>query len=118
MEQMEKMGSMGALVKLLPGMGNAKVSPRELASMGQTKAIIRAMTREEKRRPHIIEGRHKLRIAKGSGVELRDVNHVLKQFALMKKTMKTMKTAKGKKMLAQMNAQNSIAQISKLLGKK
>jgi signal recognition particle subunit SRP54 len=118
MEQIEKMGSMGSLVKLLPGMGNAKISQKELGEAGRTKAIIRAMTGEERRRPHIIEGRRKLRIAKGSGVELRDVNHVLKQFDLMKKSMKTLKTPRGKKMLAKMNTQNAISQLSKLFGLK
>ncbi|MDR3316709.1 MAG: signal recognition particle protein [Puniceicoccales bacterium] len=115
-EQIEKMGSMSALMKLLPGMGAARISPKELALVGQTKAIIRAMTKEERRRPQIVAGNRKLRIAKGSGVELRDVNHVLKQYEQMKKSMKMLKKPKGKKMLQQMTAKGSMEQISKMFG--
>jgi signal recognition particle subunit SRP54 len=84
--------------------------------MGKTKAIIRAMTVEERRKPHIVCGSRKLRIATGSGVELKDVNHVLKQFERMKKGMKTLKTPQGKAMMQKMTAQNAIGQISKIFG--
>ncbi|MDR2029976.1 MAG: signal recognition particle protein [Puniceicoccales bacterium] len=116
MEQIEKMGSMSSLVKLLPGMGSANISPKELALIDQTKAIIRAMTAEERRRPHLVAGNRKLRIAKGSGVALRDVNHVLKQFEQMKKSMKLMKKPQGKKMLQQMSSQSALEQMAKLFG--
>lgn len=118
MEQIEKMGSMSSLVKLLPGMGNVQISPKELAMMKQTKAIIRAMTEEERRRPALIGGNRKLRIAKGSGVQVRDVNHVLKQFEGMQKSMKMLKKPKGKKLMQSMNAQNAISQLSKIFGPK
>lgn len=118
MEQIEKMGSMSSLVKLLPGMGNASISPKELALMKQTKAIIRAMTEEERQRPSLIGGNRKLRIARGSGVQVRDVNHVLKQFETMQKSMKMLKKPKGKKLMQSMNAQNAIDQLSKIFGPK
>jgi signal recognition particle subunit SRP54 len=118
MDQIEKMGSLGSLVKLIPGAGGANISPKELALMGKSKAIIRAMTLEERRRPQIISGSRKLRIARGSGAELRDVNHVLKQFERIKKSMKSLKKPQGQKMLQQMTAQNAIGQISKLFGGK
>ncbi|MDR0679038.1 MAG: signal recognition particle protein [Puniceicoccales bacterium] len=118
LEQLGKMGSLGSLMKLLPGVGNANISPHELSMMGKTKAIIRAMTPEERRRPQIIGGSRKVRIAKGSGVELRDVNHVLRQFERMKKSMKAMKTPQGKKMLKQMSASSAIGHLSKIFGSK
>jgi signal recognition particle subunit SRP54 len=114
MEQIGKMGPVGSLVKMLPGMGNATISPRELSLIDQNKAIIRAMTKEERRRPQIINGSRKLRIARGTGVELKDINHLLKQFESIKKAMKKFKTPQGKKMFAQMTAQSTLGQVSKL----
>jgi signal recognition particle subunit SRP54 len=117
-EQIEKMGSMSTLVKLLPGMGGANLSPKELSLMGHTKAIIHAMTAEERCRPHLVAGSRKLRIARGSGVDLREVNHVLHQFEHMKRSMKLMKKPQGKKMLQKMSAQNAMDQMSKMFGGK
>ncbi|MDR2664450.1 MAG: signal recognition particle protein [Puniceicoccales bacterium] len=116
MEQLEKMGSIGSLMKLLPGVRGANISPQELSLLGRTKAIIRAMTPEERRRPQIVGGSRKVRIAKGSGVELKDVNHVLRQFERMKKSMKAMKTPQGKKMVRQMSTANAMDQLAKLFG--
>jgi signal recognition particle subunit SRP54 len=118
LEQLGKMGSLGSLMKLLPGAGNANISAQELSMMGRTKAVIRAMTPEERRRPQIIGGSRKVRIAKGSGVELKDINHVLRQFERMKKSIKTMKTPQGKKMMQQMTASNALGHLSKLFGGK
>lgn len=118
MEQIEKMGSMSSLVKLLPGMGNAQISPRELEQMNRTKAMIRAMTKEERAKPQIISGSRKMRIAKGSGVEVKDVNHILKQFENMKKTMKKLKKPEGRKMLQRMSNSNALEQLSKMFGPK
>jgi signal recognition particle subunit SRP54 len=117
-EQIEKMGPMNSLIKLLPGAGNMQVSPRELAHIEQTKAIIRAMTVQERRKPSIIAGTRKIRIAKGSGVQLKDVNHLLKQFEMMKKSMKKMKTPEGQKMTQQMSGSGAVQQISKLFNDK
>lgn len=118
MEQIEKMGSMSSLVKLLPGMGNAQISPRELEQMNRTKAMIRAMTKEERAKPQIISGSRKMRIAKGSGVEVKDVNHILKQFENMKKTMKKLKKPEGRKMLQRISNSNALEQLSKMFGPK
>ena len=59
-------------------------------------AIILSMTPEERAHPHIINGSRRRRIAQGSGVEVRDVNQLLKQFRDMKKMMKTMTKLVGK----------------------
>ncbi|MDR2576839.1 MAG: signal recognition particle protein [Puniceicoccales bacterium] len=114
LEQIGKMGPIGNIMTMLPGMSNATISPKELSLMDQSKAIIRAMTMEERRRPQIIAGSRKLRIARGSGVQLKDVNHLLKHFESMKKAMKKLKTPQGKKMLSQMQTTGSIAQLSRL----
>jgi signal recognition particle subunit SRP54 len=116
MEQIEKMGSMGSLLKLLPGSQCANIPQKEMELMGKTKAIIRAMTVLERRKPQIVCGSRKARIARGSGVELKDVNHVLKQFERMKKGMKSLKTPKGKAMMQKMTTQNALGQISKIFG--
>lgn len=118
MEQIEKMGSVSSLMKLLPGMGNVQISPRELAIMQQSKAIIRAMTREERQKPNIISGSRKIRIAKGSGVQIKDVNHLLKQFEMMQKSIKMLKKPKGKKMMQQLTANNAVGQLAQLFDPK
>ncbi|MDR2340729.1 MAG: signal recognition particle protein [Puniceicoccales bacterium] len=113
-EQIEKMGSMTSLMQLLPGASNQTISPRELSQIEQTKAIIRAMTLQERHKPSIIAGSRKLRIAKGSGVQPKDVNHLLKQFEMVKKSMKRMKTPQGQKMPQKMSGANTVQQIAKL----
>ncbi|MDR3116996.1 MAG: signal recognition particle protein [Puniceicoccales bacterium] len=118
MEQVDRMGSMANLVKMLPGMASTRISARELSLLDQTKAIIRAMTAEERCRPHLVAGNRKLRIAKGSGVALADVNHVLKQFEQMKKSIKLMKKPQGKKLLQQMSTKGAMEQMAKLFGGK
>ncbi|MDR1457159.1 MAG: signal recognition particle protein [Puniceicoccales bacterium] len=117
-EQIEKMGSMTSLMQLLPGVGGQAVSPRELSQIEQTKAIIRAMTSQERRKPSIIAGSRKLRIAKGSGVQLKDVNHLLKQFEMVKKSMKKMKPTQGQKTSQRMSGACAVQQLSKLFGNK
>ncbi|MDR2677513.1 MAG: signal recognition particle protein [Puniceicoccales bacterium] len=117
-EQIEKMGSMASLMQLLPGTSGQTISPRELSQVEQTKAIIRAMTLQERRKPSLISGGRKLRIAKGSGVQLKDVNHLLKQFEMVKKSMKKMKTPQGQKATQRMSGAGAVQQIAKLFGDK
>jgi signal recognition particle subunit SRP54 len=118
MEQIEKMGSVGSLMKLLPGAGAGPIPKKELEMLDRTKAIVRAMTAEERKKPQMVCGSRKTRIARGSGTELKDVNHVLKQFDRMKKGMKTLKTQQGKAMLQKITAQNAVGQIARLFGGK
>ena len=59
------------------------------------------MTLKERRKPQIINGSRRMRIAKGSGTDVKDVNALLKQFGMMRKMMKKMKGAKGRKMMQQ-----------------
>ena len=90
--QIRKMGPLTDLLAMVPGVGRAlkgvEVDGKEI---GKIDAIINSMTPLERRKPSVIAGSRKKRIAKGSGVTVRDVNLLLKQFEQMKKMMKMMK---------------------------
>ena len=92
MKQIKKLGPLENLIKLLPGakkMGltNIKIDPKQTAHI---EAIVLSMTPEERRNPSIIKASRKVRIAKGCGLEVQDVNRLLDQFEQMKKMMKQM----------------------------
>ncbi len=91
MQQLKKMGPLSSIVGMLPGMPkelkNAKIEDDELKPV---EAIIHSMTLEERRRPEIINGSRRLRIANGSGTTTGEVNRLVKQFQEMQKMMKRM----------------------------
>ena len=91
MAQVKKMGNLGNLMKMMPGipkeLRNQEVDDRELARI---EGIIHSMTVTERRNPKVIDGSRKLRIANGSGVTTSEVNALLKQFGEMQKMMKGM----------------------------
>jgi signal recognition particle subunit SRP54 len=99
MRQMKKLGSMGSIAKMLPGMGNVKVGDQEEEALGKHESIILSMTKEERRLPRILGGSRRKRIADGAGVQIRDVNQLIKQFSQMQKMMKKMKGGKMKQMM-------------------
>lgn len=99
MRQMKKLGSMGSIAKMLPGMGNVKVGNKEEAALDRHEAIILSMTKQERRFPRIIGGSRRKRIADGAGVQIRDVNLLIKQFSQMQKMMKKMKGGKMKQLM-------------------
>lgn len=103
-KQLKRMGSLGSIVDMLPGMNNFTVGDKEEDQLKHTEAIIFSMTRRERQNPNLLNGRRRMRIAKGSGVEIREVNALIKQFTMMRKMMKKMKGAKGKKMLKKMQS--------------
>jgi signal recognition particle subunit SRP54 len=98
LRQMGKMGGIGSMLDKLPGMGNIpeaaknQVNDKELAKL---EAIINSMTAKERRKPDIIKGSRKKRIAAGSGTQIQDVNRLLKQFSQMQKMMKKMGSKGG-----------------------
>ncbi|MEY2995670.1 MAG: signal recognition particle protein, partial [Actinomycetota bacterium] len=102
LQSLKKMGPLGGILGMMPGMPkelkNAKVGDDDLKPI---EAIIRSMTREERRRPEIINGSRRQRIASGSGRSIAEVNRLVKQFGEMQKMMKRMggvgKGGKGKK---------------------
>jgi signal recognition particle subunit SRP54 len=99
MRQMKKLGSMGSIAKMLPGMGNVQVGDKEETALGRHEAIILSMTKQERKFPRIIGGSRRKRIADGAGVQIRDVNLLIKQFSQMQKMMKKMKGGKMKQLM-------------------
>lgn len=90
MNQMKKMGGLTSILGMLPGMGLPKdIDIPEDATKG-VEAIILSMTMEERTNPSILNPSRKNRIAKGAGVDIAEVNRVVKQFEQMRKMMKQM----------------------------
>jgi signal recognition particle subunit SRP54 len=91
MAQVKKMGNLGSLMKMMPGMPkelrNTEIDDGELARI---EGMIHSMTQAERRDPKIIDGSRRLRIAAGSGVTTSEINALLKQFGEMQKMMKGM----------------------------
>jgi len=92
MQQLENMGGMGALLDKMPGqIAKAAAKAPGVFEDRQVKrqiAMINSMTAAERRRPELIDGSRKRRIANGSGVQVQDVNRLMKQFLQMQKMMK------------------------------
>ena len=104
LQQVKKMGSMQSIMGMLPGMSGVQLGDGAEREMGRTEAIIKSMTIQERRKPDILNGRRRQRIANGAGVKIADVNQLLKQFQQMQKMMKMMKGGGAKKMMRQMEA--------------
>lgn len=102
--QVKKMGSLGSIMNLLPGMSNVEIGDEENRKMARTEAIILSMTPRERQNPNLINGSRRMRIAKGSGVQMKDVNQLIKQQTQMNKMMKKMQGAKGRKMMKQLQS--------------
>ena len=102
MKQIKRLGSMGSIIKMLPGLSGINIGEREEKKMRQTEAIILSMTPYERHNPNILNARRRLRIANGSGTQVRDVNALLKQFEGMRKMMKMFKGDKGRKRMSQL----------------
>ena len=92
-ESLKKMGNMSDLIGMIPGLGNLKLSEKDIdeARMEKFKAIIHSMTKQERDKPEIIKSSRRKRIADGSGTSIQDVNQLLKQFDQTKELMKRMK---------------------------
>ena len=90
--QIKKMGSLENLLGMIPGIGsqmkNVKVDPK---AFSRTEAIICSMTIQERRKPNILNGSRRKRIANGSGTRVQDVNQLMRQYEQMKKMIKQMK---------------------------
>ena len=98
-KQIKRLGPLGGIVKMIPGMSGINIGEKEEKKMARTEAIILSMTPQERRNPNLMNARRRLRIAKGAGVEVRDVNELLKQFEQTRKFMKAMRGGKAKNML-------------------
>jgi signal recognition particle subunit SRP54 len=97
MKQMEKLGSMQNILKMLPGVNSKmlaqanKVDPKRMKHL---EAIVLSMTTEERRKPDLLNGSRRARVAKGSGRPVSEVNRLLEQFREMQKMMKRMTAAR------------------------
>jgi signal recognition particle subunit SRP54 len=104
MQQVKKMGSMDKIMGMMPGMSGVKIDDEAGDRMKHTEAIIQSMTIQERRKPTILNGSRRMRIANGAGVKVVEVNQLIKQFEQMQKFMRMMKGGNQKKLMRQMEA--------------
>ena len=96
LKQIKKLGPLEKIIKMLPqarsmGLNNVSIDPKDMAHI---EAIITSMTLKERRNPEILKASRKMRIAKGSGRSVEEVNRLLNQFEQMKKMMKQVSNGK------------------------
>ena len=98
LRQIKKMGSFSSILKMIPGLGSKmkdiQVDDKEFL---RVESMICSMTKEERRNPKILNGQRRLRIAKGSGTTVEQLNKFMKSFEMTQKMMKQMKSEKGMK---------------------
>ena len=98
LRQIKKMGSFSSILKMIPGLGSKmkdiQVDDKEFLRI---ESMICSMTKEERRNPKILNGQRRLRIAKGSGPTVEQLNKFMKSFEMTQKMMKQMKSEKGMK---------------------
>jgi len=91
LQQIQKMGPLDQLMGMIPGMNKMKNLQVDEKEIKHVEAIIYSMTPEERKKPFLINGSRRYRIAKGSGTSIQQVNRLVKQFNQMKKMMKQFK---------------------------
>ncbi len=104
LQSIKKMGPLESVIKMIPGIGSKL--PRDLKiddnALRHVEAIIQSMTNKEREKPQILNGSRRLRISKGCGRPVMEVNRLMRQFEDMKKMMKKMSSPKGMKQLESM----------------
>ncbi len=104
MRRIKKLGSLDSILKMIPGLGGIREKLAEAGGampekeMARTEAIINSMTPDERRRPEILNGSRRARIARGAGVTVAQVNQLVRQFEQMRQMMKGMMGGKMKGM--------------------
>lgn len=95
MDMMNSLGSMSQIMKYMPGMGAANIKPEEIErgtqEMKRFRVIMGSMTRKERLNPHILNGTRKMRIAKGAGVDINQVNMLITRFEQVQQYAKLLK---------------------------
>jgi len=104
LQAVKKMGSMQSIMGMIPGMSGVQLGDGAEKQLVRTEAIIKSMTIQERRKPDLLNGSRRQRIANGAGVKISDVNGLIKQFQQMQKMMKMMKGGNQAKMMRQMDA--------------
>jgi signal recognition particle subunit SRP54 len=92
LDRMGKMGSLKQILGMLPGGAALQGAEVDEAGLKRARAIIGSMTLQERRSPQVLDGRRRLRIARGSGTSVNEVNRLVKQFKQMKRMMKTLQS--------------------------
>ena len=95
LKQIKKMGSFSSILKMIPGMNKLKDVKVDDKEFNRIEAIICSMTAKERRNPKILNGSRRIRIAKGSGTTVQQINQFMNSFEMTQKMMKQMKTEKG-----------------------
>ncbi len=104
LRQMKKMGSFSSILKMLPGMSALKDVKIDDKEFDKIEAIICSMTTQEKRNPRILNASRRIRIAKGSGTSVQQINKFMSSFEMTQKMMKKMKDEKSlKRMMNNLN---------------
>lgn len=97
LRQMKKMGSFSSILKMIPGFSAMKDVNIDDKEFVRIEAMICSMTKEERRNPKVLNGSRRLRIAKGSGTTVEQLNKFMKSFEMTQKMMKQMTSGKGMK---------------------
>ena len=108
LRQIKKMGSFSSLLKMIPGMNQLKDVKIDDKEFVRIEAMICSMTKAEKRNPKILNGNRRVRIAKGSGTSVQEINKFIKSFEMTQKMVKQMQNNKGslKKMMNNIDTKN------------
>lgn len=107
LRQVKKMGSFSSLLKMMPGMANIKDLKVDDKEFVRIEAMICSMTKEEKRNPKLLNASRRIRIAKGSGTTVQQINQFMKSFEMTQKMMKKMQDGKNlKKMMKGINPED------------
>ena len=108
LRQIKKMGSFSSLLKLVPGMNQLKDVKIDDKEFVRIEAMICSMTKAERKNPKLLNGSRRIRIAKGSGTSVQEINKFMKSFEMTQKMMKQMQNNKGgiKKMMKNMDTKN------------
>ena len=95
LRQVKKMGSFSSILKMIPGMNQLKDVQVDDKEFVKIEAMICSMTKEERENPRLLNGNRRLRISKGSGTTVQDINKFMKSFEMTQKMMKKMQSNKG-----------------------
>ena len=101
LQSIKKMGPLDSIIRMIPGLGSKLPADLKIddKALKHVEAIIQSMTDKERERPEIINGSRRLRISKGCGRSVMEINRLLRQFEDMKKMMKKMSTPQGMKQM-------------------
>lgn len=104
LQSIKKMGSLESIIRMIPGLGPKLPADMNIddKALKHVEAIIQSMTHQEREKPEILNGSRRLRIAKGSGRSVMEVNRLMRQFDEMKKMMKRFSSGKGMKQFESM----------------